>query len=198
MSQPLKIICLSLLVLGLASCIQRKPERAVKKDAPVTGELQTISEIDSAMRVNLDHPDTTKYKESAYNRDIVYRLLSKALIVEPADLYRAALILQHSDPEVARECCLLAHKLAVEAAEKGYSKARFLAAAALDRHLIYNDLPQKYGTQYTRNRAGQYVILPYDTQTPDSLRQVWNVPPLDSIQAELKAISPQIGRKKKR
>jgi hypothetical protein len=198
MCRPLKIICLSLLALAWASCIQRKPERAVKKDAPVTGELQTIAEFDSAMRVNLDIPDTTRYKENAHNREVVYRLLAKALVTEQADLYRAALILQHSESDVARECCLLANKLAVEAADKGHPKAKFLAAAALDRYLIYNDLPQKYGTQYTRNRAGQYVILPYDTQTSDSLRKVWNVPPLDSIQAELKAMSPQIGRKKKR
>lgn len=198
MRRPLIIISLSLVAIGLASCIQRKQERAVKKDAPVTGELQTISEVDSAMRVNLDIPDTTRFRENAHNREVVYRLLAQALIVEPADLYRAALILQHAEPDVARECCLLANKLAIEAAEKGHPKARFLAAAALDRHLIFNDLPQKFGTQYTRNRAGQYMILPYDTQTPDSLRLVWNVPPLDSIQAELKRMSPKVPTRKRR
>jgi hypothetical protein len=198
MRRPLIIIILSLFAVGLASCIQRKQERAAKKDAPVTGELQTIAEVDSAMRVNLDIPDTTRFRENSHNREVVYRLLAQALIVEPADLYRAALILQHAEPDVARECCLLAHKLAVEAAEKGHPKARFLAAAALDRYLIFNDLPQKFGTQYTRNRAGQYMILPYDTQTPDSLRQAWNVPPLDSIQAELRRMNPKMPVRKRR
>ncbi len=198
MRRTILVTLLGLFVVGLISCIQRKPERAVKQDAPVTGELQTISEVDSAMRVNLDIPDSTLFRENAHNREIVYDLLSRALIVEPSDLYRAALILQHADPASAKEACLLANKLATEAAEKGYPRAKFLAAAALDRHLIFSNLPQKYGTQYTRNRAGQYMILPYDSQTPDSARIAWNVPPLDSIQAELKAMSPKAPARRRR
>lgn len=198
MRRTILVVCFGLFFFGLLSCIQRKPERAVKQDAPVTGELQTIVEVDSAMRVNLDIPDTTLFRENAHNREIVYDLLAKALIVEPADLYRAALILQHAEPVAAKEACLLANKLANEAAEKGYSRAKFLAAAALDRHLIFSNLPQKYGTQYTRNRAGQYMILPFDSQTPDSVRAAWNVPPLDSIQAELKRMSPKIPVRRRR
>jgi hypothetical protein len=185
-------------LLALLSCIERKPERIVKKDAPVTGELSNISEIDSALRVNLNIPDTTLYRFNRNNRDVVYRLLSQALIVDPEDLYRAALVLQHAEPSAARECCLLAHKLALEAAEKGHPKAKFLAAAALDRYLLMSDHPQKFGTQYTRNRAGQYVILPYDSQTADSTRLDWNVPTLDSLQKELKAMNPPLPGRPKR
>jgi hypothetical protein len=198
MRRTILVIWFVFILVGFVSCIQRKPERAVKQDAPVTGELQTIVEVDSAMRVNLDVPDTTLFRENARNREVVYGLLSKALIVEPADLYRAALILQHAEPVAAKEACLLANKLAAEAAEKGYGKAKFLAAAALDRHLIFSDLPQKYGTQYTRNRAGQYMILPFDSQTSDSARAAWSVPPLDSIQAELKRMSPKMPARKRR
>ncbi len=198
MHRTLPFVSLALLVFAVASCVQRKPERAVKQDAPVTGELQTISEVDSAMRANLDIPDTTRYRENAHNREVVYRLLAQALIVEPADLYRAALILQHAEPAVANQCCLLANKLAIEAAEKGHPGAKFLAAAALDRHLIFSDLPQKYGTQYTRNRAGQFVLLAMDSQTSDSVRRAWNVPPLDSIQAELNRMSPKPPTRKRR
>ena len=198
MRRTLLFISIILSIVWIVSCVQRKQERAVKQDAPVTGELQTISEVDSAVRVNLDILDTTRYRENARNREVVYDLLSKALIVEPADLYRAALILQHSEPAAAKEACLLANRLATEAAEKGYPRARFLAAAALDRHLIFSDLPQKFGTQYTRNRAGQYMILPFDSQTSDSLRAIWNVPPLDSIQAELRRMNPKIPTRRRR
>jgi hypothetical protein len=180
-----------LLVFGIAaaSCIQRKPERIVKKDAPVTGELASIIEEDSALRVNLDIADTTRAKANRQHREIVYRLLAQALIVDPPDLYKAAIILQHADPEAGKECCLLAHKLALEAADKGYTRAKFLAAASLDRYLLLNGQPQRYGTQYTRNRAGQYVMLPYDMQIADSIRAAWGVPSMDSIQRELRAIS---------
>jgi hypothetical protein len=186
--RAMKFLAVAICCLVVVACIQRKPERTVKKESPVTGELASIVEEDSALRVNLDIPDTARARVSRRNRDVVYRLLAQALIVEPEDLYRAALVLQHSEQPAARECCLLAHKLALEAVEKGYPRARFLAAAALDRYLLLNDRPQKYGTQYTRNRAGQYVILPYDTQTPDSVRAAWDVPSLDSLQVELKSI----------
>jgi hypothetical protein len=190
MRRILVIIVSIAALVALLSCIERKPERIIKKDAPVTGELATISEIDSALRVNLDIPDTSRYKLNQSNREVVYRLLAQALIVEPEDLFRAALVLQHAEQPAARECCLLAHKLALEAVEKGHPKAKFLAAAALDRYLLMSNHPQKFGTQYTRNRARQYVILPYDSQTPDSVRLAWNVPSLDSLQRELKAMNP--------
>ena len=186
-----RVIGLSILLASgivAASCIQRKPERAVKKDAPVTGELASISDEDSAMRVNLEIPETTLFKANKQHREVVYRLLAQSLIVEPTDLYKAAIILQHAEPEAGKECCLLAYKLALEAADKGFPKAKFLAAASLDRYLLLNGQPQKYGTQYTLNRAGQYVMLPYDMQIPDSVRALWGVPSLDSIQQELKAL----------
>jgi hypothetical protein len=65
------------------------------------------------------------------------------------DYYHAAMVYQHGDTgdEIQR-----AHDLAVEAVEldRDHDAAKWLAAAAEDRKLMYEGKPQKWGTQYKR------------------------------------------------
>jgi len=154
-----------LLAIFSAGCIQKKPERLAKKESPVSSELMAMEE----------------------HRHAVYRLMAKALIRDPEDLYRAALLLQSADETTGPEICLQAHLLAAEAAEKGLEPAKFLAAASLDRYLVLVGGVQRYGTQHY-NDDGILRLYPYDTATTDSLRAVWGVPPLDSLKAEVEAL----------
>src|SRR5690606_5852856 len=76
-------------------------------------------------------------------RDAVMALLADGWPEAADDLYAAAWILNHGDlPEEAA----LGSRLAARAAALGRPGARWLAAAALDRSLMYAGLPQKYGT----------------------------------------------------
>src|SRR5690606_34127916 len=99
-------------------------------------------------------------------RDAVMALLADGWPEAADDLYAAAWILNHGDlPEEAA----LGSRLAARAAELGRPGARWLAAAALDRSLMYAGLPQKYGTNMVPDGVG-YRVWDVDPATTDTER----------------------------
>ena len=96
------------------------------------------------------------------------------------DYYNAAMILQHA---MTPDDFLLCHDLCVVAIGKGEPRAKWLAAASMDRFLVSIGRPQRFGTQYGAARPGFPIRLsPIDTSVTDRLRMELGVPPL----AELK------------
>jgi hypothetical protein len=107
-------------------------------------ELREMFESDQAERN--DHPayDTSEYRQlrerDARRRQRVNKLLAQGLLTEPDDYFHAALIFQHGE---TLEDIWQAHELARKAAEMGatkvmgYKDSLWLAAAALDRWLMY-------------------------------------------------------------
>jgi hypothetical protein len=73
------------------------------------------------------------------------RLMRSGALKTGEDYYHAAMLLQHS-PRVRDYW--QAHQLAGRAVELGHRPARWLVAASLDRWLLAQRQPQKYGTQY--------------------------------------------------
>ena len=128
-------------------------------------------------------------------RDAVRREQVKALLSEHAELaadklYAAAWILNHGDTvEEART----AHELAMRAAIQGYAPAKWLAAASLDRSLMYSGRPQRYGTNIVPDGAG-YRLWDVEPETTDAERAEWNVPSLEEMReraARLSSRTPQ-------
>jgi hypothetical protein len=73
----------------------------------------------------------------------VEQLLAEGTVVDPDDLFHAAMVFQHG---ADRAHYLRAHELAKRAADLGSTRpARWLAAAAYDRWLMTGGLPQRYG-----------------------------------------------------
>jgi hypothetical protein len=48
---------------------------------------------------------------------------------------------------------------------------------------MYEDKPQKWGTQYKKIN-GTWVVWPVDPAITDEQRDAWNVPPLAEAQAQ--------------
>lgn len=99
------------------------------------------------------------------------------------DYYHAAMVFQHGDTPAeiqhARELALKA-----VAIDPGHKSARWLAAAAEDRKLMYEKKPQKWGTQFQRpGGKGKWVLYDVDPSTTDEEREAWNVPPLAEARA---------------
>lgn len=96
----------------------------------------------------------------------------------------AAMILQHSP---SAEDHLLAHEFCVAAISQDGEKAKWftlwLAAASEDRFLMNIGRPQRFGTQYHRS-SGNHSLSKTDPEMEDSLRRVFNVPPLWEAQAD--------------
>lgn len=112
-------------------------------------------------------------------------LLDQADPSNPEALYAAAWLFNHGDrPEEAAR----AHALAVRAADLGLGRARWLAAAALDRSLMYSGRPQKYGTNMVPD--GRRVRLwDVDPATTDEERARWDVPTLAELEHRAAEIS---------
>ncbi len=117
-------------------------------------------------------------------REAVTALLEDGWPEAADDLYAAAWILNHGDEA---EEAALASRLAARAAELGHPKARWLAAAALDRSLMYAGKPQKYGTNIVPDGLG-WRLWDVEPATTDAERIANDVPPLAEMQARAAAI----------
>jgi len=111
-------------------------------------------------------------------RSQVLEVLKSRKSFEAVDLYAAAWILNHGD---THEEAAKAHELAMRAAELGHREAKWLAAAALDRSLMYLGQPQKYGTNIVPDGVG-YRLWDVDPNTTDRERSSWDVPALAEMQ----------------
>jgi hypothetical protein len=111
-------------------------------------------------------------------------LLAQGKVETGREYFFVALLFQHSgDPNEL----MLAHILAVTAASKGFSRAKWMAAATMDRYLQSINQPQIFGTQF-KMAAGGWTMEPYSRTTiSDSLRIQWCVVPLPEQEKVLKA-----------
>ena len=121
----------------------------------------------------------------AGRREAVMTLLADGWPEDADALYAAAWILNHGD---LSEEAALGSRLAARAAELGLPGARWLAAAALDRSLMYAERPQKYGANIVPDGVG-YRLWDVDPATTDAERLANDVPPLAEMQARAAAIT---------
>ena len=133
-------------------------------------------------------------------RDEARREQARALLAKPGhsgeDYYYAAFLFQHGQKA---DDYLFAHILATEAVALGYSRAKWISAATLDRYLQQIGQKQVFGTQYQgendayylehqhdsdvgeryKTMSGQQTLQPYAPQMlPDAIRTDFCVPPL--------------------
>jgi hypothetical protein len=94
------------------------------------------------------------------------------------------MLLQHGDK---LEHWAQARELALKAVELGHPRARYMVAAALDRWLMRQGKPQKYGTNSWPGKDG-WEVWEYDPATTDEERAEWDVPPLADLLARVKGL----------
>lgn len=146
--------------------------------AMINAELAAIFEADQGDRQgnNLDWQVIKPRDEAREKR--VNEILAGGGAKASADYFHAAMVFQHGGtPAHAQR----AHELALEAVKLDGSNdgARWLAAAALDRKLMYEKKPQRYGTQFHQEGDGQWVLWEVDPSVTDAEREEWNVPTLE-------------------
>lgn len=118
-------------------------------------------------------------------REAVMALLAGGWPDDAEALYAAAWVLNHGD---LTGVAALGSRLAARAAELGRPGARWLAAAALDRSLMYAEQPQKFGTNIVPDGVG-WRLWDVDPTTTDAERIANDVPPLAEMQARAAAIT---------
>jgi len=108
-------------------------------------KLMELFNADQAARLGKDADWAKVRPEDDKRREEVHRMLDAGEVRTGNDYFRAALVYQHGE---RHEDFLLAHVLAVDALSLGNKRARWLAAATLDRYLLSVYQPQIYGTQF--------------------------------------------------
>jgi hypothetical protein len=144
----------------------------------MTSELQDLFRADQDERMNHPEYGTPEYwslrERDAERRKRLESIVKSNGLKEPEDFYHAAWILNHGESvEELRQ----AHLLAKQATELGLRRARWLAAAAYDRWLMYQGRRQKYGTQIVPDGKRQRV-WDVEPATSDAERAEWDVPSL--------------------
>lgn len=125
-------------------------------------------------------------KNDEKRRKQVMLMLTQKKIKTGRDFYNASMIFQHGQ-KVAD--FLRARDLAYKSMRLGYTPARWLFAATMDRSLISQGKKQKFGTQYrmvtsrhNNTKVKRYFELaPYDKRTTDVVRAKFYVPPLKQL-----------------
>jgi hypothetical protein len=146
--------------------------------------IRRLFEADQAARIDRPRDGTANdaglREADAERRRQLRTLLAHKEVNDPLSLYRAAMVFQHGDQIDDIDT---AHRLAMRAAEQGFEPARWLAAAALDRWLMYRGRPQRFGTQIVPDGV-RYRVWDVDPATSDEERRRWNVAPLSQVRAE--------------
>jgi hypothetical protein len=108
----------------------------------------------------------------------VKELLTLGSLGGGTEYYHAAMILQHASTP---NDYLLAHDLCVIAISKGEQKAKWLAAASMDRFLVSIGRQQRFGTQFQSNKSFRPPrLVEIDLNVSDVLRQELDVPTLEN------------------
>ncbi|MFI5201739.1 MAG: DUF6624 domain-containing protein [Candidatus Kapaibacterium sp.] len=130
---------------------------------------------------------TRMVQHDAARKKEIYTLLPKLKKSRSTeDIQEAALILQHGDDTTDY---WNAHELAMRAIKLGDTTARQLAAITLDRYLVAEGKPQRYGTQAHKNeKTGKWELDPVDPSVTDAERAKWDEPPLKDQLKRLEAV----------
>ncbi|AXA92803.1 hypothetical protein [Massilia sp. YMA4] len=187
----------TLLVIALAPPWAHASTPAVIPPVPSNAELAQLFTDDQADRqvpsdVAIDWETVSVRDDRREAR--VKELLAADALHTGADFYHAAMILQHADTP---DDYLLAHDLCVIAIGKGEERAKWLAAASLDRFLINVGRRQRYGTQFETRRSHLPARLAeVDPSVPDSLRREMGVPSLAEAKEKEAIIARAFERRK--
>ncbi|WP_292028376.1 hypothetical protein [Brevundimonas sp. UBA2416] len=164
--------------------LRRRGRLTVERSASFTRLLAEDQAEDRAVLAGEPAYVALRVRDRA-RREAVTALLADGWPEDADALYAAAWIMNHGD---LWEEAAYGHRLAQRAAELGRPGARWLAAAALDRSLMYAERPQKYGTNIVPDGVG-WRLWDVDPATTDQERIANDVPPLAEMQARAAAIT---------
>ena len=148
-------------------------------------ELKQLFDQDQYECLNQPRDGTTEYralKMRCKSRiQTVREILESGAALSGSDYFHACIILMHGD---CPDDFWQAHALALSAVDHQYNGARPFAAAAYDKWLMYQGLPQKYGTQYVPDGIG-LRLWDVDPTTTDEERATWDLSTMAELQKKV-------------
>jgi hypothetical protein len=167
------------MITTILSLLAVAPGLAANPLAQDNAELKQIVNADQAARTKNASPEEWKVieVEDRHRRERVAELLEQGLVRTPADLDNASLVYQHGDKPTD---FATADELSVLANSRGRHGS--LLAVSHDRFLRNIGQLQRFGTQYSYDDKGKWIVEPLDegksTSVIDDLRLNVMVPPI--------------------
>lgn len=121
---------------------------------------------------------TNRVERDRLRRKRVLEMVEAEELTEAIDYIHAAIIFQHGE---SLNDWWQAHILAMEGVKMGF-EPKWIAAVALDRWLLRQSLPLKYGNQVT-TFGGIYRIPKLDEKTLNQERALWDLPSKEELLA---------------
>ena len=168
----------------MVGTVRRRGRLTVDRSAALVRLLAEDQAEDRAVLVGQPAYVVLRSRDRA-RRETVLELLADGWPEDADALYAAAWVLNHGD---LSEEAAMGSRLAARAAELGRPGARWLAAAALDRSLMYAGQSQKYGTNIVPDGVG-WRLWDVDPATTDAERLANDVPTLAEMEARAVAIT---------
>lgn len=150
---------------------------------------RTTSDLETMYRASLQQSEqyegkgglTPNYAQDQDDRLRRVQLMDlKGELKTPLEQFYASVILVRSD---AVEHLEMAERLALLAGRTGEPRALPVAAEAIDRRLLKERRPQRYGTQYVYEAVlEKWLLYPTDPETTDEDRAELGIPPLAVLQ----------------
>lgn len=157
-----------------------------KPDAQISERMKALFDADQSSRRGMMNNKELWPKleeEDRARRVEVTTYLENGKLAAADDFYYAALIFQHGN---CADHFKLSNQLAEKSMNLGNHDARWLYAASLDRYLMTLGKPQKFGTQYVKNKeSGKWELYSVDPATTDEERAHYDVPPLAETRKQL-------------
>lgn len=144
-------------------------------DLEISLRMSELFMEDQAIRhgIEAENPEDVDQAD-LYRRVEVLGYIREGKLNSPKSLVWAAFVFQHGN---CTDHYLFANKLAKAALDAGEEDARWIYAATMDRYLMSQGKPQKYGTQFTLVN-GNFLLYQVDPATTDEERTAYNVPSL--------------------
>jgi len=153
-------------------------------------ELKSLYQADQAARSSSNINWKILSEKDKQRRERVMRIIQSEGLSTGDDYYHSAMIFQHG--ETAEEI-QMAYSLATISyhLSPGNKKARWLIAAAWDRIMMRKNMPQWYGTQYSKASPDEpWELYKIDeTAVTDEERVKMNVPPLYEAKERVKEMN---------
>lgn len=147
---------------------------ACASGGPSIDRIWSDLEAEAGAATPLAEPDAAAEAARARRAADVRRLVEDEDLRSARDLFRAAVVLAESASPGDWQ---LAAELGRSAAARGEPLGLRVAAEAIDKDLVAQGLPQRYGTQFTWDDArARWRLHPIDAVTTDAERASMGVP----------------------
>ena len=186
----LAVVCPVLALAAPAAYAQQSAGQISEEAIADNAEMAAIFAADQAARTGTAIDWEVVAREDAARAVRVREMLDAGELRTGNDFWAASFIFQHGG---GPKDYLLAHVMAVHAVSLGSERARWIAAATLDRYLQSTGADQVYGTQYRAAPGEPVTMEPYDTGLlTDAIRLQAQVPPLAHQEARRAEIEAEV------